>query len=152
MGSDSENTVVHEHRSYGILCVHRGENGFEFLLVKHVNGDHWAFAKGTPEAGETPVETAVRELAEETGVTDVVVRDDVTFQEEYSYVTADGKNMHKVNTFYLGIVENKDQIRVTIPDEIEEAVWLGYEEAKERLTHDEAKEVIEEVLKYFQSL
>jgi 8-oxo-dGTP diphosphatase len=33
----------------------------------HYKGDIWTFAKGKPEAGETPERTALREVLEETG-------------------------------------------------------------------------------------
>lgn len=144
-------TKTHEHRSFGIVCVHKSENGeLEFLIVKHVGGDHWAFSKGTPEKGEEPLETAIRELEEETNISisNLEIKEDVTFQEEYTYVTSDNKNMHKVNTFYLGFVRDKNEAKVNIPDEISEVLWLNYEEAKERLTHEEARGVLDDVVGY----
>lgn len=43
------------------------------LLVRYRSGA-WAFPKGHPEPGETPEQTAVREVREETGVTASVLR------------------------------------------------------------------------------
>lgn len=45
------------------------ENGREILLIRHVNGGHWAFPKGHMEGNETESETALREIREETGLT-----------------------------------------------------------------------------------
>lgn len=39
----------------------------------HYDGYHWTFPKGTPEAGERAVDTALREVWEETGYRAVVV-------------------------------------------------------------------------------
>ncbi len=38
-----------------------------FEPKNHFDGYHWSFPKGRPEAGETPRETALREVREETG-------------------------------------------------------------------------------------
>lgn len=40
----------------------------------HYDGYVWTFAKGDPEPGETPAETALREVREETGVVARIVR------------------------------------------------------------------------------
>lgn len=51
-------------KAYGVIPVQEGK----ILVVRHVNGGHWGFPKGRPEEGETPQETAKRELFEETGL------------------------------------------------------------------------------------
>ena len=52
-------------KSCGFLLV-RGEPIREFLLMRHA--DRWDLPKGHVDAGETEMECALRELAEETGV------------------------------------------------------------------------------------
>ena len=58
-----------QDQSFGVVPVRddakTGEQ--EFLLVQHQAG-HWGFPKGHLEPGETPVQAAGRELAEETGL------------------------------------------------------------------------------------
>ncbi|HEY6554254.1 MAG TPA: NUDIX domain-containing protein, partial [Vicinamibacteria bacterium] len=54
-----------EHRSAGGLIVH----GSQILLISVMEGKRWQLPKGHIEEGETPEETAVREVREETGVT-----------------------------------------------------------------------------------
>lgn len=137
-----------EHKSYGIICVHETAGEPLFLLVEHVNGDHWAFSKGTPEDGEVPLQTAIRELYEETSVRDAHLVDDITFTEEYTYTTADGKQVHKINTFFLGFVDDITQAAVMLPDEIANVVWLPQQAAHERLTHTEAKQVLNDVVEF----
>ena len=50
----------------GVLINSRGE-----VLLRepagHAKGDRWTFAKGRPDPGESPQQTALREVLEETG-------------------------------------------------------------------------------------
>ena len=55
--------------SCGAVIARQTENGREILLIRHVNGGHWAFPKGHMEGNETESETALREIREETGLT-----------------------------------------------------------------------------------
>jgi 8-oxo-dGTP pyrophosphatase MutT (NUDIX family) len=140
-----QSSNIIEHRSYGIICVHETADEPLYLLVEHMHGDHWAFSKGTPEEGETPLQTAVRELGEEANVRDVHLSDDVSFSEEYSYVTADGKNVHKINTYFLGFVDDTTTAAALLPDEIVQVAWLPYAAARDRLTFPQAKTLLDEV-------
>jgi 8-oxo-dGTP pyrophosphatase MutT (NUDIX family) len=63
-----------EAKSYGIIPVFKNEGSFHILLVKNSKGGHWGFPKGTPEKNEESIDTARRELFEETGIKDIVER------------------------------------------------------------------------------
>ena len=56
-----------EAKSYGVIPIFKGKDGFYILLVKNSKGGHWGLPKGTPEKDEKPIDTAKRELFEETG-------------------------------------------------------------------------------------
>ena len=58
-----------QHRSAGGLVV----QGARILLISTQSGRRWQLPKGHIEEGETPEQTAVREVREETGVTSKVV-------------------------------------------------------------------------------
>jgi 8-oxo-dGTP pyrophosphatase MutT (NUDIX family)/phosphohistidine phosphatase SixA len=55
-------------RAAGGVLRRVGPNGIEVLLVHRPRYDDWTFPKGKAHAGETAEETAVREVAEETGL------------------------------------------------------------------------------------
>ncbi len=57
--------------SAGVIPIHKGSE--EILLVHHIAG-HWGFPKGHIEGKETPMQTALRELREETGLTKVELK------------------------------------------------------------------------------
>jgi 8-oxo-(d)GTP phosphatase len=56
-------------RAAGGVVRRVGPNGIEVLLVHRPRYDDWTLPKGKAQPGETDEETAVREVAEETGIT-----------------------------------------------------------------------------------
>ena len=69
-------------KSCGVLIV-RGTPIREFLLMRHV--DRWDLPKGHVDGGETPMQCALRELEEETGIlaADISVDPDFRFTTQY---------------------------------------------------------------------
>lgn len=55
-------------RAAGGLVVRAGADGPEVLVVHRPRYDDWSFPKGKRDPGETDEETALREVAEETGL------------------------------------------------------------------------------------
>ena len=55
--------------SCGIVLARRSATGWKTLLLRAYH--HWDFPKGIREAGEEPLQTAIREVAEEAGITDL---------------------------------------------------------------------------------
>ena len=55
-------------KSCGAIVARQTDTGREILLIRHVNGGHWAFPKGHVEENETEEQTALREILEETGL------------------------------------------------------------------------------------
>jgi 8-oxo-dGTP pyrophosphatase MutT (NUDIX family) len=58
--------------SAGIVVVRRDTGGWKYLVLRAYR--NWDFPKGEAEAGESPLETAVRETKEETGITELNFR------------------------------------------------------------------------------
>ncbi|HKJ88572.1 MAG TPA: NUDIX domain-containing protein [Gammaproteobacteria bacterium] len=55
--------------SAGVVIIRPVAYGCRFLMLRAYN--YWDFPKGVVEAGETPMETAAREVEEETGIGDL---------------------------------------------------------------------------------
>ncbi|HVX86783.1 MAG TPA: NUDIX domain-containing protein [Phycisphaerae bacterium] len=111
--------------------------GIAYLLLDY--GKHWDYAKGHLEEGETAWQAAVRELREETGIRQV---DRVTrFERDMQYVFYSPKKgqVHKTVTYFLGRTR---AAAVKVSEEHEGYAWLGYEEALERLTYENAREML----------
>ena len=59
--------MTHE-KSCGALIYRKKQGEYELLLIRHRSGGHWSFPKGHVENNETEIETALREIREETGL------------------------------------------------------------------------------------
>jgi 8-oxo-dGTP pyrophosphatase MutT (NUDIX family) len=100
----------------------------------------WVLPKGNLDAGETPAETALREVREETGIEGRIVEKlgDV----KYVY-TWDGERIFKVVSFFLlragrgRIGEIDEDMRV----EVAEARWLPLDEAPRLLAYGGEREM-----------
>lgn len=127
--------------SAGVIPIH--EESGDILLVRHRAG-HWGLPKGHIEAGESLEQTARRELAEETGIRDVVLTGEPIVKRYL--ITRNGTPVDKTVSYFVGTVYTKD---VTIQeDELQDFVWLPYKEALERLTYQESKEVLESAYRF----
>ena len=55
--------------SCGVVLARESGSGWVTLMLRAYR--NWDFPKGVCEAGETPLQAAVREVGEETGITDI---------------------------------------------------------------------------------
>ena len=131
--------------SFGIIPIHEQNGERRFLLVHQKKG-HWGFPKGHADEGEKPTQTALRELAEETGVTSCELIGVELFVERYAFINKKGKRVDKTVTFFLGRVDDPS---VTVqPEEVQDYAWLTADEVGGRLTFPEARELFSRVLDY----
>ena len=131
-----------EAKSYGIIPIFKNKDGFYVLLVKNSKGGHWGLPKGTPEKDEEPIDTATRELLEETGIKDINIKTDVAFEEKYDF-EKDGILYSKTNTYYPGFVSEMTEGDKL--DQIDELKWVKIDEAKNTLTHQSAVNVVDKL-------
>lgn len=119
--------------------VHRPvDHRREILLVHRRAPRLWALPKGTPDSGETILETALREVREETGI--AVEAEDPLGAISYFFVR-DRTRFHKTVHFFLmrptgGSIEEHDH-------EFDEVRWFQLEEALEIMTHATEREIVE---------
>jgi 8-oxo-dGTP diphosphatase len=119
--------------------VHRSAEGVtEILLVHRRRPVLWALPKGTPNAGETLAETALREVREETGV-QVEIEDPLG--EIIYFFVRDRIRFRKTVHFFLmrpvgGSIEEHDH-------EFDEVRWTAIDEALRLMNYATEREVVE---------
>jgi len=120
-----------KEKSFGAVIINEYQ---EFLLIKHKFGEHWDFPKGHNENDEKDKETVLREVMEETGLLITIIDG---FKEKTRYSPREGTE--KTVAFYMGFSTGK----VTIEnEEVLDYAFLSYEDALERITFNESKEVL----------
>jgi bis(5'-nucleosidyl)-tetraphosphatase len=109
-----------------------------YLILQYEAG-HWDFVKGNVEEGETEKDTVVRELREETGISDA--RFIEGFKERITYFyKRQGATVHKEVVFFLMESNTK---QVTISFEHIGFEWLPFERAMEKLTFKNARDILQ---------
>lgn len=132
--------------SFGVIPVREVPGGYEVLLINQnarTGGTFWTLPKGHREEGETVTEAAARELEEETGLSDVVIKSEQTYDMHYQFQHKE-TTIDKTVIFYLGIIRSGKE-SIVVPREVAELEWLSFPEAIERATHQEVKRILEEV-------
>ncbi|HEY6608096.1 MAG TPA: NUDIX hydrolase [Candidatus Limnocylindria bacterium] len=120
--------------------VHRTtERGLEIAVVHRRAPVLWALPKGTPDAGETVEETALRETREETGLDAEIERPLRSIR--YFFVRGSTR-FHKTVHFFLmrpigGSIDAHDA-------EFDEVRWVEVHEALALLSHATERTVVEE--------
>mgnify|MGYP000657709693 FL=1 len=114
-----------------------------FLIIKMLNGN-WGFPKGHTEDQETDIQTAIREVMEETGI-NIEILDG--FKKSIKYIPF--PEVLKEVIFFIGITEEE---KVTIDkDEIEDYMWCSYEEALKMITYKPQRDVMESSLQFIKN-
>jgi len=142
-----------KEKSAGAI-IFREENSIRYYLLLHYpesdKGKHgqWGLAKGHVEQGETEIETAKREIFEETGIKDLKFIPGFKELEKYFFRKSYGLEgearkkapwVFKLVVFFLTETKTKD---VKISDEHTDFLWLPIEEAIKKITFKNSKKLL----------
>ena len=130
-------------RSAGAVIFRRERGIIKYLLLHYPRGvrrpsPYWDFPKGHVERGEKLIETAEREVTEETGLTNIKFFEGFKSWIKY-FFKYKSKTVVKVVTFFLAETKIK---KVKISFEHKGFKWLPYEKSLEQLTFNNAKEIL----------
>ena len=121
--------------SAGAIIVRKSPEGFEYLLLHYELG-HWEFAKGHIEQGEDERETVRREVAEETGITDIIFIEGFRETIRYFFRWKESR-IFKIVVFFLVQTAQKD---VKLSSEHIGYEWLSFDDAMKRLNFKTARQ------------
>jgi len=120
--------------------VYRVEQGRPLFLLIRDSYRNWGFPKGHLEKHELPEAAALREVSEETGLTDLALRGELaTIDWHFRFR---GKLIHKICHFFL----MESEIADTSPQR-EEGItackWVPIDEALALISYANAREVLQ---------
>jgi len=91
----------------------------------------WDLPKGKIEKGESPEQTAVREIAEECGINEHKIVNKIC--ETYHTYILNGQKILKKTYWFNFIIDNVPELIPQSIENIEKAIWLKPEESKKKL-------------------
>ena len=114
-------------------CIVLNQNN-EVLLI-HSNKGHWGFPKGHVEEGETEIQTAIREVKEETNI-------DVEVIERYRYTQSYSPEEGIIKEVVLFLGKNMGDNQKPQIEEVSEVKWFEFNEAIKKITYDNSREIL----------
>jgi 8-oxo-dGTP pyrophosphatase MutT (NUDIX family) len=109
-----------------------------------------ALPKGLVDPGEKPLDTARREVYEETGVTADLITKLGDIKYVYNRTWSDGERVFKIVSFYLMryVSGRINQIAPAMRIEVAKASWIPLSEAAKRLAYKGEKQMAGKALEY----
>ena len=127
--------------------VYRGEReGIEIVICGRTREGLWALPKGSPMDGETPSETALREVQEETGLSVMIEGNLGSIR--YQFSAPDGTEFDKTVEHYLmksvsGNLADHDA-------EFDAVRWAPVDDALRLMRYENEREIVRRAVKLIQ--
>ncbi|MGE5552419.1 MAG: NUDIX hydrolase [Betaproteobacteria bacterium] len=118
-------------------------DGGEVLVIRHTRGE-WIMPKGHLEPGEEPEQAALREVREETGLEASIVAP--LGETSYAYRRKGEKTLRpkRVIWYLMQPLTPRDYLRLATEEGLQEAEWLSWEEARNRLTWSGDRRILQQ--------
>lgn len=117
--------MTEQKLSCGVVVARRSDDGWVTLMLRAFH--HWDFPKGIRERGEEPMQAAIREVGEETGITDLEFEWGDRFFETGPY------SRGKVARYFIATTVQENVVLGPSPEtgqpEHHEWRWLTFDEA-----------------------
>ena len=112
-----------------------------------------ALPKGLVDEGETPDQTAIREVREETGITASLITKLTDIRYVYVRSWGDGERVFKIVSFYLLRFQSGriDDVTPEMRVEVRRALWLPLENTPKKLAYNGERQVVKKAQEYLKS-
>ena len=122
-------------RSCGAVVFRKINEDYRYLLIRNRRSSNWSFPKGHVEAGESQEDTAMREVLEETGLHINIIPGFISKSQ-----SSIQNKIQKTVQLYVATT-NDTQTRIQA-EEIEDYIWLTYENALRSLKFENDKTIL----------
>ncbi|UNT57698.1 NUDIX hydrolase [Lysinibacillus capsici] len=131
-------------KSTGIAAVLLKEinNTYHVLLLKRTSlnlNNIWCYIGGGIEDGETAIDAVYREIAEETGITEL----ELYSSNQFDQIFSPQENYIYIAPVFVGFVHEEQS--VFLNDEHSEYQWIPFEKAKEIVSLPGNEEVLQSI-------
>ncbi len=109
------------------------------VLIVNQNGDSWSLPKGHIDPGETPLQAAMREIHEESGVSRLTLVKPLGFYERYKIALGGGEDKSELKRIHMFLFSTMTRVLRPIDPAHPEARWVSPDEAAALLTHPKDK-------------
>ena len=130
--------VVREYSAGGLIFDDQNRVA---IIARHSRSGHleWCLPKGHIEKGETPQQTAVREVHEETGILGEVIDSIATIDYWFTGTT---QRVHKlVHHFALNQTGGELTVEGDPDHEAEDAIWVRFEDLDDVLSYPNERKI-----------
>lgn len=128
--------------SFGIIPLQLTHEGWQVFLIQHKGAKHWGFPKGKSNVGEMPIESASRELFEETGLHVEEILQEEPYVDQYSFIRR-GKLVDKKVLYFPATVLGELKLQ---ENEIMDGKWVPLLDAESHLTFEESKKICKKLV------
>jgi len=124
-----------------VILNPRGE-----VVVVSQQGDSWSLPKGHVDPGESALEAAKREVAEESGITELQFVRELGSYERYRIGKGGiGDDMSELKEIHMFLFTTKEDILAPVDPGNPEARWVPIDDVANLLTHPKDKEFFESI-------
>lgn len=127
-------------RSAGAVVYSETTDGPEYLLLRY-GGGNWGFPKGHVEAGESDVQAAQREVAEETGIPIEQQRLLDGFEDDTDYRFRRGSTLVEKDVIFYLIESSQREVKIS--HEHSGYAWLPYPQALARVSFEGPRRILQ---------
>lgn len=147
-----KSSMENQETSVGAFIYKIEKKEILFLLVYSERNKEWGFPKGHIEPNETELETAKREIKEETGITDIEFIKDFRCIDAYKIkgtLPATKNRIIDKNVIYY-LARTREDFKCSVDDEIGQGKWLNYSQSIEYLKYDNQKNLLKKAYTFLE--
>lgn len=134
---------MRQEQSFGVIPLQLKAGEWHVFLIKREKG-FWECPKGHSEAGETPLQSAYRELFEETGLSVTKLLRPEPLAIHY-YFTVKGVHISKSVLYFLATVEGVPHLQEA---EVQDGLWVNLNEAINLATYPTIKSILLQTIEF----